>query len=64
MDLIMKCTTSLIYAIVYGYRLNMNLEYAVKLLTFVDGKFCSKMLTTRSLVRIDVVKEKIKIYEL
>ena len=58
MDLIMKCTTLLINAIVCENRLFMNLEYAVKLLTFVNGNFCSEMLATRSLVQIDVVKEK------
>ena len=60
----MKCTALLINAIVYGYWLSMNLENAVELLTFVNGKFCSEMLTTHSLVRIDMVKEKMKIYEL
>ena len=55
---IVRYATLLINAIVYGYRLIMNLDYAVKLLTFVNGKFCSEMLATRSLVRIDVVKEK------
>ena len=54
----MKCTTLLINVIVYEYRLRMHLEYVVKLLTFVNGKFCSEMLMTRSLVQIDVVKEK------
>ena len=39
-------------------------EYAVKLLTFVNEKFCSEMLVTRFFVRIDVAKEKMKIYEL
>ena len=58
MVLIMKCTASLINAIAYGYRLIMNLNNAVKLLTFVNEKFCSEMLATRSLVQIDVVKEK------
>ena len=48
----------LINAIVYGCRLIMNLDYVVKLLTFVNGKFCNEMLATRSLVRIDVIKEK------
>ena len=48
-----------IYDTVYGYRLIMNLDYAVKLLTFVNGKFCSEMLATRSLVQIEVVKEEI-----
>ena len=60
MDLIIKCMVLLIDAIVYEYRLSMNLEYAVRLLTFVNAKFCSEMLATRSLVRIDVVKEKNK----
>ena len=59
MDLMMKCTTLLINAIVYGYQLIMNLKKAVKLLTFVNEKFCSEMLVTRLLVRIDVVKERI-----
>ena len=48
----------LIKVIVHEYRLRMNLEYAVKLLTFFNGKFCSEMLATHSLVQIDVVKEK------
>ena len=55
----MKCAILLMNAIVYKYRSYMNLEYAVKLLTFVNGKFLHEMLTTRSLVQIDVVKEKI-----
>ena len=54
----MKCMTLLINATVYEYRLFMNLKYAVKLLTFVNGNFCSEMLATHSLVQIDVVKEK------
>ena len=57
MDLIMKCTILLINAIVYEYQLSINLGCAVKLLTFVNEKFCSEMLATRSLVQIDVVKE-------
>ena len=64
MDLILKCMALLIDAIVYEYQLSMNLEYAVKFLTFVNGKFCSKMLTTCSLVRIHVVKQKMINYEL
>ena len=40
------------------YWLFMNLEYVVKLLTFVNRNFCSEMLATRLLVQIDVVKEK------
>ena len=44
MDMIMKCTTLLINAIVVGYQLSIHLEYAIKLLTFVNGKFCSEML--------------------
>ena len=40
------------------YRLLINLEYVVKLLTFVNGYFCSEMLATRSLVQIDVIKKK------
>ena len=59
----MKCAALLINVIVYEYRLRMNLEYAVKLLTFVNGKFCSEMLATRSLVQIDVVKEKMLNHE-
>ena len=54
----MTCTTLLINAIVYRYCLSMNLEYAVKLLTFVNEKFCDEMLATRSFMRIDMVKEK------
>ena len=50
MDLIMKCTALLINAIVYGYRLTVNLNNAVKLLTFANEKSCSEMLATRSLV--------------
>ena len=57
MNLIMKYTILLINVIAYEYRLSMNLKYAVKLLTFVNEKFCSEMLATRSLVRIDVVKK-------
>ena len=55
-DLIMKCTALLINAIVYGYWLTMNLNNAIKLLTFANEKFCSEMLSTRSMVQIDVVK--------
>ena len=58
MDLIKKYTTLLINATVYEYRFRMILEYAIKLLTFVNGKFCIEMLATRSLVQIDVIKEK------
>ena len=54
----MKYTTLLINATIYEYQLCKNLEYIIKLLTFVNGKFCSEMLAIRSLVRIDVVKEK------
>ena len=50
-----KCMELLINAIVFGYQLRINLEYVVKLLTFVNEKFCSGMLVTCSLVRIDVV---------
>ena len=64
MDLIMKCMVLLINVIVYEYWLGMNLEYAVKLLTFGNEKFCSEILATRSLVRIDIVKEKMVNYEL
>ena len=59
MGLIMKCTALLINAIIYEYQLSINLECAVKLLTFVNRKFCSEMFMTCSLVQIDVVKEKI-----
>ena len=55
----MKCMTLLINAIVCGHQLIMNLDYAVKLMTFVNCKFCGKMLATHSLVQIGVVKEKI-----
>ena len=58
MGSIIKCTTLLINVTVCEYRLFMNLEYAVKLLTFVNENFCSEMLATRSLVQIDLVKEK------
>ena len=54
----MKCKTFLINAIICEYRLCINLEYAIKLLTFVNRKFCSEMLATHSLVRIDMIKEK------
>ena len=60
----MKCTTLLINVIVSKYQLDMNLEYAVKLLTFVNGKILNEMVTTRSLVRIDVVNQKMINYEL
>ena len=59
----MKCMVLLINAIVYEYQLRMNLEYAVKLLALVNRKFYSEMLATRSLVQIDVVKEKMINYE-
>ena len=59
MILIMKCKALLINAIVYGYQLITNLDYAVKLLTYINEKFCNEMLVTCSLVRIDMVKEKI-----
>ena len=54
----MKCTTLLINAIVYEYRLCINLEYTVKLLTFFNENFDSEMLATCSLVEIGGVKEK------
>ena len=54
----MKCMALLINAIVCEYQLFMNLEYVVKLLTSVNGNFCSEMLATHSLVQIDVVKKK------
>ena len=53
----MKYTTLLINAIICEYRLFLNLKYAVKLLTFVNGNFYSEMLATRPMVQIDVVKE-------
>ena len=56
-ELIVKYATLLINVIVYEYRLSTNLDYAVKLLTFVNRKFCSEMLAYFS-VRIDMVKEK------
>ena len=40
------------------YQLLMNLEYVVKLLTFIIGNFCSEMLAICPLVQIDVVKDK------
>ena len=52
----MKCLTLLVNVIVYDYRLSTNLDYAFKLLTFVNEKFYSEILATRSLVRIDVGK--------
>ena len=48
----------LINVIVYEYRSCINLECVIKLLTSINVKFCSEILMTRSLVRIDVVKEK------
>ena len=63
MDLIMKGTILLINAIVYEYQLSIKLAFAVKLLIIVNGKFCSEMLATRSLVQIDMVKEKIINYK-
>ena len=60
----MKCKALWIDAIVYEYRLSKNLEYAIKLLTFFNEKFCSEMLATHSLVRIDMGKQKIINYEL
>ena len=41
------------------YRLFINLEYVVKLLTFVKRNFYSEMLATHSLVQIGMVEEKI-----
>ena len=35
----------------------MIVEFAIMLLTFVMKIFCSKMLATRSLMQIDMVKE-------
>ena len=62
-DLIRKCVALLINTIVYEYQFRMISEYAVKLLTFVNGKFYSEMLTTCSLVKIHVVKEKMLNHE-
>ena len=58
MDSMMKCRALWINALVCDFWLLIKLEYAVKLLTFVDRNFCSEMLATRSLVQIDVIKEK------
>ena len=41
-DLITKCTTLLINVIVYGYRLIMNLNNTIKLLTFINENFAVK----------------------
>ena len=46
-----------INVLVCDYWLLMKLKYAVKLLTFVNGNFCSEMLVTHSLVQINVIKE-------
>ena len=59
MKLIVKYATLSVNVIVYEYRLSTNLDYAVKLLTFINRKFYSEMLAIRSSVRIDLVKEKI-----
>ena len=59
----MKCTAMWINVHVYDYRLLMELEYAVKLLTFINETFCSEMLATCSMVQIDVIKEKMINYE-
>ena len=59
MDLIMKCTTLWINVLVCDCQLPMELEYAVKLLTFVNRNFYNEMLATCSLVQIDVIKEKL-----
>ena len=40
------------------YRVSVIFEFAVMLLTFVKEKFYIEMLATRSLVQIDMVKEK------
>ena len=60
----MNCMKLLIYVVVYECWLSTSLNNAVKLLTFVNEKFCNEMLATRFLVRIDEVKRKMKIYEL
>ena len=57
-ELIVKYAALLINVIVYEYQLSTNLDYVVKLLTFINGKFCNEMLATCSLGRIDVIKEK------
>ena len=54
----MKCMTLWINDLFCDYRLLMKLEYAVKLLTFVNGNFYCEMLATCSLVQINVIKEK------
>ena len=63
MDLIMKYMALWINVLIWDYRLLMKLKYAIKLLTFINENFCSEMLTTRFLVQIDVIKEKIINYE-
>ena len=52
MDLIMKCMALWINVLVWDYRLLMKLKYTIKRLTFVNGNFCSEILTTRSLVQM------------
>ena len=59
----MKCTALLKNAIIYEYQFRTISEYVVKMLTFVNGKCCSEILATRSLVQIDEIKEKMIIYE-
>ena len=59
----MKYTTLLISAIVYEYQLHIKLEYAVNLLTFINGKFLQWNARDTLLGQIDVIKEKIIIYE-
>ena len=54
----MICTTLLINVIVCEFWLSTKLNNAIKLLTFVNEKFYSKMLATHFLVQIDEVKEK------
>ena len=54
----MKCMEMWINVLVSDYRFLKELEYAVKLLPFVNGNFCSEMLAICSLVQIDVIKEK------
>ena len=53
----MKGMTLWINVLVCDCWLLMKLEYAVKLLTFVNENFCSEIFVTRSLVQINVIKE-------
>ena len=55
----MKYTALWINVLVCDYWLLMKLEYAVKLLIFVNENFCNDMLVICSLVQIDMIKKKI-----